>query len=252
MKNACLTICSINYLPKALVLAESFLNYNPHIDFFILLTDRKISNIEVKDRVTYLWVEDLGIKNWERYAFSYDVIEFNTNVKAYTLLKLLENYSNVMYLDPDVEVFSVLDSVWEELEEYEVVVTPHYFQPVLDGCKPDDIELLKFGAFNLGFIAVSNKPNSISFLQWWSARCLEFGYYEPQSGFGVDQKWVTLAPSFFKGFKVSFDPGLNVAFWNLHERKITNIDGQLMVNGEHKLKFVHFSSFDDDNPNTSI
>ncbi|EGM78169.1 Glycosyl transferase family 8 [Rheinheimera sp. A13L] len=248
MTNACLTICSINYLPKALVLADSYIVNNPADDFYLLLTDRKINSISVPENVNLLWVEDLGIKNWERYAFSYDVIEFNTNVKPYTLLKLLEKYENVMYLDPDIQVFSSLNSVWEELTEQAILVTPHYFEPILDGHKPDDLELLKFGTFNLGFVAVSNKPDAVAFLHWWSDRCLEFGYYEPQSGLGVDQKWVTIAPSFFKSMKVSFDAGLNLAFWNLHERSISTVNDKLVVNNDVDLKFIHFSSFDEKNP----
>ncbi len=39
------------------------------------------------------------------------------------------------------------------------------------------------------------------------------------------------------------DPGLNVAFWNLHERQLTQEDDRWIVNGHAPLRFIHFSSF---------
>lgn len=52
---------------------------------------------------------------------------------------------------------------------------------------------------------------------------------------------------FFPSLHVSFNMGLNVAFWNMHERKITSKteDNIFLVNEEFKLVFFHFSSFND-------
>ena len=48
--------------------------------------------------------------------------------------------------------------------------------------------------------------------------------------------------------KILRDPGLNVAFWNLHERVISSHDGVWLVNEKAPLRFFHFSSFNSDNP----
>lgn len=247
MSNAVLTICSLNYVSKALVLLESFREYNDD-SMYLLIVDRKSALQSVPKYVNIIWVADLGIENWESYAFRYDVIEFNTNVKPAAIMRLLESHEKVIYLDPDIEVFSSLDGVWADLDRFSLVLTPHYFSPILDGHKPDDIELLKFGPFNLGFIGVSRLEDSKRFLEWWSERCLSDGYYEPQSGLAVDQKWVSLAPSFFKNIKVSEDLGLNLAFWNLHERTLVFREDGIYVNNCDRLKFVHFSSFDSKRP----
>lgn len=240
---AALTICSINYIGKALVLFDSYVANHPGHDFYLLVVDRKINLKIDRKGLNLIWVEDLMLPDFLKHAFSFDVIEFNTNVKPAALKKLLNLYDAVLYLDPDIEVYSSLIPVFENLKEAAIVVTPHANTPILDGQKPDDLELLKFGAFNLGFVGVSRCEEAFAFLDWWSDRCLEHGYYEPQLGLAVDQKWVGLAPCFFPNLKVLHDPGLNLAFWNLHERKLEKVDGRWTVNGTSVLKFIHFSSF---------
>jgi hypothetical protein len=105
------------------------------------------------------------------------------------------------------------------------------------------VDFSRFGSFNLGFIAVRRADESRAFLEWWSDRCLQLGFYEPQSGLAVDQKWVDLAPCFFNGVKVLKLPGLNMAFWNLHERSLSRRDDGWWVNQDSPLYFFHFSSF---------
>ncbi len=243
MTISAVTICSVNYLAKALVLVESYLAHHPEHGFTILLVDRKVPvDLPKIPNVSFLWVEDLGIENFLQKAFMFDVIEFNTNVKPAVMLRLLKTNDAVIYLDPDIKVYAPLTTVLEGLQSHAVLVTPHTNFPILDGKKPDDVEFLKFGSFNLGFTAVSASEEGRSFLQWWSDRCLELGFYEPQLGLAVDQKWVQLAPCYFPTVGILRDPGLNVAFWNLHERRLSREHGSWQANGQ-PLRFIHFSSF---------
>ena len=77
---------------------------------------------------------------------------------------------------------------------------------------------------------------------------MALGFYEPQAGLAVDQKWVDLAPAFFPNLKILHHPGLNVAFWNLHERRISKGPAGYLVNEAHSLHFIHFSSFSENAP----
>jgi len=246
-----LTICSLNYLPKAMVLIDSYLKHHPDQTFNLVIVDKKTHIPFInRDNVSIFWVEELGIPNFLAYAFMYDVIELNTNVKPFMLAKLLKEYDSVLYLDPDIKVYASLSDVFLTLHSHSFVLTPHYMTPLNDGKSPSDIDLLKFGAFNLGFIGVSKCDETFAFLDWWSDRCLSEGFYEPQLGLAVDQKWIGLTPIFFKDFKILDDKGLNVAFWNLHERTINKTKDGWTVNNETSLKFIHFSSFDENNPQT--
>jgi len=248
-KYAAVTICSINYIAKALVLIDSYKIHHLDHDVYLILVDRKNESIKIdREHLNVIWVEDLGVKDFLKYAFTFDVIEFNTNVKPSALKIILQTHDAVVYLDPDIKIYHPLTSVFNALETASLVVTPHSNTPVLDGHKPDDLELLKFGAFNLGFVGVSRCDEGFAFLDWWSARCLEHGFYEPQVGLGVDQKWVGLAPCFFPKMQVLHDEGLNVAFWNLHERTFTKSEEIWLVNSKTPLKFIHFSSFSASNP----
>jgi hypothetical protein len=250
MKNSvAFTICAINYLPKALVLFESYHKYHPENQFYIVLVDRKVDDLVInRPGLTIIWVEDLGIENLRQHAFAFDVIELSTNVKPASLLYLLSQHDVVLYIDPDIKIYASLESVYNALQTSSVVVTPHTNLPVIDGAKPDDVDLLRFGAFNLGFVGVSRSEEGIAFARWWSERCLAFGFYEPQLGLAVDQKWVDLAPAFFPSLRILHDPGLNVAFWNLHERTLSRRDGMWWVNDVVPLRFIHFSSFDAKRP----
>jgi hypothetical protein len=60
----------------------------------------------------------------------------------------------------------------------------------------------------------------------------------------VDQRWLDLLAASSADVKVLRDPGLNVAYWNLHERKLgLDARGQWTAN-DQPLKFFHFSGFD--------
>lgn len=246
-KVSALTICSFNYISKARVLIESFKSIHPEHDITLVIVDKKRESSALqKLGINIIWAEDLPIDNFYQYAFTFDIIEFNTNVKPTALKFLLEKFDKVIYFDPDIQVFSRIDHILEELNNASVVITPHSVTPILDGCKPDDSDLLRFGAYNLGFVGVSNCSESFSFLDWWSDRCLKLGFYEPQLGLAVDQKWIDLAPSFFPKLKILHNVGLNVAFWNLHERFLSKVNNQWFVNGNIPLVFFHFSSFNPD------
>jgi hypothetical protein len=248
-KTAAVTICASNFLGKALVLQQSYQNFHPGSDFYILIVDKKHSRLDTQGSDAHiLWVEDLGIANFYQAAFKFDVIELSTNVKPTVLKLLLTHYDQVLFLDPDICVFSELVPVFDALTSCSIVVTPHTLTPVMDGKSPSELEFVRFGTFNLGFIGVSKCEESFKFLDWWSDRCLEYGYYEPQLGLSHDQRWVDLAPCFFPGLKLLRDPGLNVAFFNLHHRKLSKRDGTWFVNEAYPLRFFHFSSFSVSNP----
>lgn len=240
------TVCSVNYLTKAVAMCRSVLNKDPNLEAAILIVDRKRPVTLTGSNIKLIWSEDISFPNYLSAAFKYNIIELNTALKPYFAAQMLRRYDKVIYLDPDVYVFGSLGSVLSDLDSHDVILSPHTLSAYTDDCRPGNTDLLRFGAYNLGFFAVRATPAAEALLKWWDLRCRDECWYEPSLGLGVDQKWMDLAPSLFDGVLICKHPGVNVAFWNLHERLIAqDSDGGWTVNGTHPLIFVHFSSFDE-------
>lgn len=244
------TIVSANYLAYARVLAKSLIAVG-HDNLEVLIVDRKsdfLNELLNETGLNFRFAEDLNLDNFERLAYKYDIVEFNTALKPTFLKKIFEEGAgNVVYLDPDIAVYKRLESVISLLESTEIVLTPHAMKPVLDGLRPSDVDYLRTGTFNLGFIGLSKGADSSALLDWWESRCLGLGFNDPTFGIFVDQKWIDLVPCYFKNVAILRDAGCNVAYWNLHERRITRINENIFVNDEH-LYFFHFSGVKADSP----
>ena len=242
MKRAACTIVSLNYLPYARVLCNSFLRHHPDCDFYVLLVDRIPAHLDLScEPCRVLPVEDLGIPDFLSVAFKYEILELNTNVKP-TFLKWLfaQGYDQVVYLDPDIFVYRRLNSIFETLARSTIVITPHCLTPNQRDPASEAV-LLKGGVFNLGFVAVRRCEETAHFLDWWEQRCLSMAFFEPSKGIFVDQKWINLVPCFFESVAILKNPACNMAWWNLHERELSVRDGELVVNGSEPLEFFHFS-----------
>ncbi len=242
MKQAACTIVSLNYLPYARVLAQSFITHHPGMEFYVLLVDRVPGDMDLAgEQFTVVCVEDLGIPEFKSIAFKYDILELNTNVKP-TFLKYLlkQGIDQIVYLDPDILIYHKLDPVFDALQLHPIVLIPHCLSPAQDG-GASDLILLGGGVFNLGFVGVSNTSEGERFLSWWEERCLHLAFNEPRAFMFVDQKWANLVPCYFESSAILRHEGCNVAYWNLHEREISQSKTNWVVNGQRPLIFYHFS-----------
>ncbi|MEW6088370.1 MAG: putative nucleotide-diphospho-sugar transferase [bacterium] len=245
---AIFTVCNLAYMPKALVLAESVLKFN-NIKLIIYLIDKKATIDLSAVEANIVWIEDVGIPDFYELAFKYDIIELSTSLKPYLTLKLFERFKKVIFLDADTCLYDSVEPVLCDLDGHSVVLTPHYTTPQSDNFSESDMAMMRFGSFNLGFYAVKNSLEGVSFLKWWSNRCLQFSFMESQFGLSTDQKWVTIAPCLFKDIYISFNLGYNTAAWNSYERFITkDSEGRYLVNKIYPLIFFHFSNFDGADP----
>ena len=246
-RRAACTIVSPNYLHFARTLASSYMSQHPEHRFFVLIV------ADLTDATPFLggdfepvMLGQIGIADLRAEAMKYDILELNTNVKPQFLEYLLDTHGldTLCYLDPDIFVYAPLTPVFEALDAgASCVLTPHITTPVWDGKMPSEQDLLFNGTYNLGFIAVSSSEESRRLLAWWDVRCLEAGFSEGRTGLFVDQKWINLVPGLFGNAFVTRDAGLNMAYWNLHERALVAGDAYLVKHpgGATPLRFFHFS-----------
>ncbi len=246
MLAAC-TIVSRNYLHFARTLCESFLAVHPAARFFVLLVDRPVPGESFEgEKFELIPVESIGIPQFASIAFKYDILELNTNVKPSFLKWILQcgDIDRVIYLDPDIFVYSGLGETYDLLDDADAVLTPHILAPIRDDKRPREQDFLLSGVFNLGFVGIANRKTAVELLDWWETRCLQSGFSEQRAGLFVDQKWANLFPCISPNTGILRDPGCNMAYWNLQERRIERRDGYFWVNGKSRLKFFHFSGID--------
>jgi hypothetical protein len=245
------TSFSYSYLNRARVWASSLRRLHPDWILWAVITDREPEGfkldltVEPFDRV--LTVEELFGEETESWLFGLDIVEACTGVKGRALKYILEREDSdaVLYFDPDTAVFNSMDPVIEYLRRFSIVLTPHQVEPEppedLQAIVDNEIGSLKWGVFNLGFLAVNKSDEAKLFANWWEARLYSWCHDRVDKGIFVDQKWCNLVPCLFDGVLILRDPGYNVASWNLNRRRISiDASGNILVNG-NLLRFFHFT-----------
>lgn len=243
--NIVFTICSVNYLAGAKVLWQSIFKNDPDSNFVCIIAD-KINgrvNVEYFEGVDQIEVEQLEIPDLHELIRNYNIIEFNTAIKPFAVKYLAKKYNakKIIYFDPDIIVFNSLDLFWNNLNNYDFIVTPHITKPITNKTFYEHQKgALNTGVFNLGFIAININENTTEIINWWAYHMREHGHSNSSKGEFYDQKIMNLLPIFSDNLLIEKHPGCNVAGWNIHEREITkNNDGYLVNN--KPLMFYHFS-----------
>jgi glycosyltransferase involved in cell wall biosynthesis len=249
---AACTIIAKNYLPMARVLTETWHRFHPECPMFVLLLDDPEGFFHPEDeKFVSVPVSELRIYNLNGFLFKYTVLEASTAVKPYFLKYLYREYSlkKLLYLDPDILIIRGLDGLSRELDSSNILLTPHLLSPLPDDtCIPGERDIMKSGAYNLGFLGTRGGEEVDKLLEWWCGKLYHHCLVDIAGNLFVDQRWMDLAPGFFGGVNIIREAGYNMAYWNLHERRLTFDDNGILVNGHDPLYFFHFSGFDADKP----
>ncbi|WP_188051942.1 hypothetical protein [Azospirillum sp. Sh1] len=244
----CFTSFTYSYLSRARVLVQTLRRVHPDWTMWALIVDELPDGVSAAeahagfDKVVF--ARDLGIPHFDSWIFGHDVVEACTAVKGRMLAEMLRlGCETVVYLDPDIAVFSSLDETLGRHVDGAILLTPHQIDPndTLPVIADNELGSLKYGTYNLGFIAVRNVAEGRRFAEWWADMLHIACYDDPDNGIFTDQKWCDLVPAFFDGVRILRDPGCNVASWNLSRRQVEiGHDGGILVNGS-PLKFYHFT-----------
>ena len=246
------TIASKNYIAHVRTLMASLEKHHPEYRRYLCLAD-EVEGYFAKAGENFEVIEanTLGIESFQDMSIRYGIMEFNTAIKPFMIEWIFNNteLDCVIYLDPDIEVFSRFDVLESEFQEgASVVLTPHITEPLEDQRKPDDHNMIQSGVFNLGFIAVRRCDEAIRFVQWWGRRLTTQGASDLANNLFTDQRWCDLAPCFLDRLKVLKNPGFNVAYWNLAQRQINQSDSGKWFVDSQPLVFFHFSGLNADQP----
>ncbi len=251
-KTAVFTVIAKNYLPQARVLMASAAEIHPEWERFVVLVDEVNDYFDpAAENFTLVLSSELPIPRSRWFHFKYSTLELCTAVKPYSFEHLFRSHGldRIVYLDPDIRIYSRFQRVTDALETADIVLTPHLTSPLDDDMRPGEIDILRAGAYNLGFIAIAWRPVGGDFLRWWQQRLYDHCVVDLPRGLFVDQRWIDLAPGMFESVSIIRDPGYNVAYWNLSHRVISHEgpDSTYKV-AESPLAFFHFSGYDPEQP----
>jgi hypothetical protein len=239
-----------SYLPKARVLARSVKKFHPEWRFVLLYSDTLPADFDLCGEPfdEILLINQLRIANLNSWIFGHEIVELCTAVKGFAAEVLSEKpgVDKIMYLDPDIKVFSPLNMIDEMLDTYDVLLTPHLLNPEDDigAIFDNEISALKHGVYNLGFFAARTCGQGMDFIKWWSRRLELLCKADIPNGVFTDQRWCDLAPAFFSKLGIVRDPGCNVATWNIAHRPISIGSNGILMSGGSPLKFYHFTGYD--------
>lgn len=242
------TTATRRQLARVRVLGDTIRRHHPESTFSILLVDDHDRTVGPEPApLRLLWNEEIGLDPEEihRLLLIHGPL-FPNAIKPFLLEHIvLETGSPVLFLDSAIRLYGPLHDVGQAIADCGVVLTPHALSPYpLDGLGPDDTTILSAGTFNCGMIGVG--PKGAAFLEFLESRLRRECIIDVQKMRVGEQRWLDLAPSYFPVL-VLRDPGVNVAYWNLHERPLTLVDGHTYAGGV-PLRAFNFDGYEADHP----
>jgi hypothetical protein len=241
---------TVSYLPRARVAAESWRRHHPDSPFVVLLIDGQDWPRET-EAFEIVLPEELGLAPDElavRLAI-YDAYEMAIALKAQMFRVLLDRgASAVLFTDTDTCFYSPVDDIGDVARASGNVLFPHSTRPALvrKYFPTGQIEYRRLtnGLFNTGLQAIG--ANGRAFLDWWDNWLARDCLRAPEAGIWADQIWADWALVYFEPV-ILRDSSVNVAFWNLDERQLGEMDGNPAVDGS-PLRHFHFAGFDPRRP----
>ena len=253
MSNICFfTIVSKNYTHVARTLMHSLEEHFPNADRVVALCDKPDGFDYSKDNFSIFSLDELdNIPLFGKFLFRYTILELNTAIKPYVIEKLFDRgYDKVFYIDPDIKIYSDLSNMVGLLDQHQILLTPHLTGQLADEKAPSELDILRSGTYNLGYIGLCQTDNTRSLVKWWQSKLYTECVVDLERGLFVDQKWMDMVPGLFKGVYIQRHEGWNVAYWNLAHRNVEQSSDGFTVNGQ-ELVFFHFSGFNPDSKTLS-
>lgn len=251
LRMAAATIASKSRIALARVTARTFLDHNPGIPFFLLLADEEQGFVDpAREQFTIIQMNQLELSDPARFRFQYSEMETSYALTPRLIEHLLDSgFDAVMFLKQETMVLDELGSVFEKLGGHSALLTPHLLEPGEDAeALQWEINVLRAGVFNGGFVAFSCDADARRFLSWWSEKTRRGCIHAVEEGIHYEQRWLDFAPSFMPRCHILRDPGINVGHWNLRQRQVEVWpDGRVTACGA-RCRIIRFSGYEPDAP----
>jgi len=239
------TLATRSHMAYCRVLAASLARVRPAARLMVLVVDggpEELPQAEAPN-ADVLTLADLDLVDQPAFCFQYTAFELCNALKAPLLKFLRGRHPGVplLYLDSDTYCVGSLDPLVAELAGTPIVLTPHTtvdFPGTGPGLRTQ--ALLQSGVFNAGVIGVGCGEVAERFLDWWGAKLRHDCLRATGEGLFVDQKFLDLVPCLFPEARILRDDGVNVAWFNLHARKLSRPSFGWRAN-DRPLAVFHFT-----------
>ncbi|MDP3445295.1 MAG: hypothetical protein Q8T08_20745 [Ignavibacteria bacterium] len=239
-----------NRFAQAVLCARSIVRFHPNARFIITLSDiakdKEALLSFLPEHSEILEIKDLGIPNFKKFAFRYNVTELCCNVKTFGITYALKYYSSrkLIYVDGDFLFFGPAIEALQMLESNWITLTPQRLSTTTPYSYPKESLIHLHGLFNAGFLAIrTDIPRAYEWNLWWQKRIQEHGHQSPQNGYWTDQKWLDQLPILFENVGILNHPGYNIAHWNTDERTC-DFSSPIPTANRKPLRCVHMSQVD--------
>lgn len=207
-------ILSKDFLIKGLTLYYSLKKKINNFHMWICCMDHvsfeKVKQLNLTN-ISILQVEEVEDEELLKVKNERTLQEYCWTMKAPLCQHILNNYGEVdhiIYCDSDLYFFSDPKPILEQWNQYSIFL-----------CKQRGSQELEriHGQYQAGLIGFKKEENSMKILNWWREKCIErcSSIYDKKYGTWGDQKYLDAIPHLFSNIKISDDPGINAAPWNL-------------------------------------
>ena len=235
-------ICSIvsnRYLFRIIALYNSLIQRQDNFNLWLCVIDEEAYEILRKmklENVTVIHVKDINTDARAKHSTN----EFCWVLKSLFIDYLFHNYKleRVLYCDADMYFYLSLKLIYDEWGTYSFFMTTQRSNMYTE---------LRDGQYQAGLLGFKNDSYGMKILTWWKKKCVEwcFDWYDEKMERWGDQKYLDKIPKLFENIKVSYNPGINAAPWNLILNDqgyfVTENNDQVFINN-YMICCFHFGS----------
>jgi len=238
-------IATRSHLAQAAVLAQSLDRVHPDVPRTLFLVEPTIEPHDADSGWCLRLASELPLPEPRRFLFQYTPFQLCCALKPFALEAVMpeSQEEGAVYLDTDLyATASFLDVVEQTWALGDVALTPHLKS---DSSPSVPSRLLRYGAYNAGFLAVRATERGRRFLHWLQKRLLRECIRDIRRGLFDDQKWLDLAAAVCEGVVPIRCAGLNVGHWNRYELQFdARPEEGIRINGREPLRLLHLSKWD--------
>jgi len=241
------TLFDKNYLSRGIVLYNSINSVCANFKLYILCLDLETknyidSNDSIFKKAETVLLSELESEDAELYncKSNRSVIEYYFTLSAcwpnYLLKKKL--VSHICTLDADICFYSSPQKIFDYLNDYSIIITPHKFSNELK-------HLEIYGIYNVSFQIFKNDSVGLSCLEKWRNQCLNWcgDFLDLENNRFADQKYLdSWMADFPSKVKVLNDNVSGLAPWNINRFNLVIINNSFFVDLEPLICF-HFQHF---------